>query len=302
MSNLPLSPRVVFSKKYGHFNILWSLVKWPVLNILLMKSRQYIASKKQLVVFSFDYIGHCINLEGVFEHRDLETFFEWIGQYKGVFDGLAIDIGANIGNHSLFFSDFFKKVLSFEPNPRTFKVLSINAEMASNITCFNLGISSSNREGNLNVSGTNMGGSFVSSSPTSNSQIIKLQTLDSLLDDSERIKLIKIDVEGHEYDALVGSEATIKKHNPMILFEQRETDFSAGKSKVVDLLKSYGYGRFAFIRTHPRAPDSLGFMIQGIFAVLAKLIMGESMRVVCQNDIEKGFYPFIIAIPDWIEV
>lgn len=297
MSNSPSSPRVVFSKKYGHFNVLWSLVKWPVLNILLMKSRQYIASKKQLVVFSFDYIGHCINLEGVFEHRDLETFFEWIGQYKGVFDGIAIDIGANIGNHSLFFSDFFRKVLSFEPNPRTFKVLSINSELASNITCFNLGISSSTREGNLNVSRTNMGGSFVSSSPTSNSLIINLQTLDSIVDDSEKIKLIKIDVEGHEYDALLGSEATIRKHNPMILFEQRENDFSDGRSKVVDLLKSYGYQRFAFIRTHPRAPQNIGFFFQGIYGVLGKLIFGESMRVVCENDIGPGFYPFIIAIP-----
>ncbi len=301
MSNLPSSPRVIFSKKYGHVNILWSLVKWPILNILLRKSREYVVNKKQLVVFSFDYIGHCINLEGIFENKDLETVFDWLKQYKGSFDGTAIDIGANIGNHSLYFSDFYNKVVSFEPNMRTFKVLALNVELAKNIECYNFGISSSNGNAEMHVNKTNMGGSFISTDPSLTSQSITLQTLDSVIDDSEVIKLLKVDVEGHDYDALLGSENTIKRNMPVILFEQHDEDFVNGESKVIELLKSYGYSQFAIVQTHPRVPSYFGFALQGIYALVGKLIFGESMRIIRMTNFAPALYRHIIAIPDWMD-
>ena len=44
-------------------------------------------------------------------------------------NGIAIDVGANIGNHSIFFSKFFKKVYSFEPQESVFKLLENNVNM-----------------------------------------------------------------------------------------------------------------------------------------------------------------------------
>ena len=43
----------------------------------------------------------------------------------------ALDIGANIGNHSVFLSKFFKKIHSFEPNPKTYDVLSLNSKYSN---------------------------------------------------------------------------------------------------------------------------------------------------------------------------
>ena len=51
----------------------------------------------------------------------------WL-KFLSYFNGTVLDIGANIGNHSLFFSNYFYKVLSFEPHPKIFKVLAINTE------------------------------------------------------------------------------------------------------------------------------------------------------------------------------
>ena len=33
--------------------------------------------------------------------------------------GTVLDVGANMGNHTIFFSRFFKRVISFEPVPAT---------------------------------------------------------------------------------------------------------------------------------------------------------------------------------------
>ena len=60
---------------------------------------------------------------------------------KNIFNSTMLDIGANIGNHSLFFSNYFAKCISFEPNPRTFSVLEINSRLVENIIPMNIGLS-----------------------------------------------------------------------------------------------------------------------------------------------------------------
>src|SRR5262249_31098554 len=40
---------------------------------------------------------------------------------------VALDVGANIGTHALFFSGLVDKVLAFEPNPAAFLVCQANA-------------------------------------------------------------------------------------------------------------------------------------------------------------------------------
>lgn len=37
--------------------------------------------------------------------------------------GIAIDVGACFGNHTLFFANIFDKVISFEPNKELFNIL-----------------------------------------------------------------------------------------------------------------------------------------------------------------------------------
>ena len=58
-----------------------------------------------------------------------------------------VDIGANIGNHSIAFSKISKKVYSFEAHPRTFEILKFNTDKYKNIKIFNIGIS--NKKGSL---------------------------------------------------------------------------------------------------------------------------------------------------------
>jgi FkbM family methyltransferase len=170
-------------------------------NLKLTKSRQ-------LIVFSQDFIGHHINISGFYEYYELSTLFDWLSQGKReVFDGIAVDIGANIGNHALYFSDFFREVHCFEPNPRTFKVLALNAELASNIKCFNVGISDAERIVRMDTPNDNVGAARVSDTAADLREGVTLTLLDTALVTDDRVRLIKVDVEGHEYQALLGGKA-----------------------------------------------------------------------------------------------
>lgn len=295
---------VLFVRNESRQSTLKALVQWPVSRVLRKASAQHIADRrKPLVVFAFDHIAHNINLKGVYEGKELDTFFDWIKRRnQGIFSGVALDIGANIGNHSLYFSDFFKQVYSFEPNPRTHKVLKINAELATNIQCFEVGLSDVSKQALMDVNPTNSGGATVTDTGSADAHSITLKSLDAMIADDQDIKLIKIDVEGHEFKALSGAEHVIRKNRPVILFEQHPHDFAEGRSNVIDLLRTFGYEKFAAIEEYPRASRGLGFLAGNILAVTRALVGGSSMQVVLKDRFETGFYPFIIAIPDWLDL
>ena len=112
---------------------------------ILSRAIKRAAKKSSLInlpiaTYANDYITHKIILDGWFEKRELyavEKFFSSMQLDKKI----CIDAGANIGNHSLFFSRIFERVFSFEPNKEVFKLLEINALSVSNITPLNLGLS-----------------------------------------------------------------------------------------------------------------------------------------------------------------
>lgn len=74
-----------------------------------------------------DTIGQSIVLNGLYEEEFLisfETIFRHLLEKFKL--QTFIDVGANIGNHALFFSQYFKEIIAFEPNPTALKLLDIN--------------------------------------------------------------------------------------------------------------------------------------------------------------------------------
>lgn len=262
----------------------------------------HLRTRRQLVTFAFDDVSQQINAHGVYERQELETFFAWAESIRpGLFrEATALDLGANIGNHSLFFADYFRQVHAFEPNDRTFKVLSLNAELVPNVRCHHVGLSDHAATAHFRVNPGNVGASRVVPSPESGTTLVELVTLDSAVSDIADIKLIKVDVEGHDFSALVGAKQTIASHKPIILFEQLAEDTASGESATVALLRSYGYGRFAVLRRHPRAPGSFPWPLRVLTAFLGRLLFGETMHIeTCDRD-PVGYQAMVIAIPDWV--
>ena len=291
--------RTIYKKMIKDKNFFEKLADHFVLRRLSKLSKKHVKNgKRQLVVFSFDHIAHRINVDGIFEKVELEAFFEWMHSVGVMFgNSTALDVGANIGNHALYFSDYFEKVYCFEPNQEVYRLLTLNAEQAGNLTCLNVGLSNENKKSYLNVKKTNIGASSVSKKSGNNSQEIELKSLDSLLI-KERIKLIKIDVEGHEYQVLSGAKNLILENQPIILFEQHNSDFVNGESKVVDLLIEYGYSKFATVRRHPYAYKVFG---KASGKNLLRSIFPESVKIKLCSKPDEGTYAFVAAIPVWLE-
>ena len=141
---------------------------------------------------------------------------------------IFMDIGANVGHHSIFLSKFASQVLAFEPYPKVnmqFKQ-QIAHNNISNIQIFETGLS--DRRETLNYyapTGNNEGiGSFDESSigkgNTSYGKL-ELQEGDQVIesDSWKDIKLIKIDVEGFEKKVIKGLSRTIEEERPVIVCE-----------------------------------------------------------------------------------
>lgn len=82
-------------------------------------------------VVNNDHIGKQILIDGFYERFFLENIINYLD--NSVFSNTMVDVGANIGNHSVFFSKYFNQIFSFEPQKRTFQILEMNCSNISNI-------------------------------------------------------------------------------------------------------------------------------------------------------------------------
>jgi FkbM family methyltransferase len=136
----------------------------------------------------------------------------------------AIDVGANIGNHTAFFSDWARDVVAIEPNPPVFARLKrfVDENGLSNVTPVQVGLS--DRNGALRLYATRDRSHLATLEPDSESAEpveVPIERGDDLLArlGATEIDLIKIDVEGHEHEVLAGLERTIATQRPVLVVE-----------------------------------------------------------------------------------
>ena len=144
---------------------------------------------------------------------------------------LCIDIGANVGNFSKYIlRNSNSKVLAFEPHKKSFKELKKLKKLYSNrIDIFNFGLSDKNKSLNLYYDKNNS--LWANFNPEVHkidylknnklTQKCKVKKLDEVYFKSknsykDKIKLIKIDTEGYEYEVLNGAQNLLKRINQNI--------------------------------------------------------------------------------------
>lgn len=250
----------------------------------------------QLAVFAFDHVGQAIALWGRYERDELDLLMAALAPQLGD-GGVCLDIGANIGNHSLFFADRFDEVLAFEPNPRTFGLLQFNAALRRNIICFNLGLSDAEGTARLTVPTENIGMATLHASAglggaTVDCELRCLDGLDMLA--QRRVAMIKIDVEGHESAVLRGAAALLARDRPVVVFEQTTDDIDGGTSPAIELLRRAGYARFWTIE-HCPASRWRGLNL------LRRALFGDRLRMVERDRFETRFHSMIVALPSAAE-
>ena len=242
-------------------------------------------------ILNNDYVSMDILIDGYYELKELKVLFGWL-KNKIKFNNV-VDVGAYLGNHSVYFSNYFKGVVSFEPNPYSYDLLKINTKQKKNIKIYNFGLSNKNSTEDFYNYEFNHGGSSVIKSKKTpyTKHRAKFCSFDKL-NFKKKIDLIKIDVEGNELNVLKGMKETIQKSSPIILFETQKKEIFNGTSAVINYLKSIEYNKFYSIENYPNTKvtifNKLAFYIKFIF-------FSRKKYIVERDKFESKFYTFIIA-------
>ena len=139
------------------------------------------------------------------------------------------DVGANVGNHSLFMAAQGLKVFAFEPFPPVRAELrrKFEANPGLPVCVFEFGMGDSDARLRFRPpSGANMGtGSFIDGTSDEGEQIeLQVRLGDAVFGELglPAIDILKIDVEGFECQVLAGLAGRLRSDRPVILFELSE--------------------------------------------------------------------------------
>ena len=137
----------------------------------------------------------------------------------------VIDVGANVGNHAVYFARFLapSNLRLFEPHPEAVEVLKDNLKLngVSNVDIEEVAVSKIVGRGSLRApKNKGHGAASLYKNDTGN---IVVTTLDQWSD--RAIDLVKIDVEGGELDVLLGGKNLLKNHRPHLLVEISDERF-----------------------------------------------------------------------------
>lgn len=256
--------------------------------------------RHRMAVYAHDWIGIGIYLEGVYERLQLESLVALVDALTCVDRSRirVLDVGANIGNHALFFAQHFGSVLAFEPHPEHFQLLAFNARPYPNLQVFNFGLGAETGTAILSDHLLNSGGaSMVYSSDTGPAVQVDVRALDESGVELGDCGLIKLDVEGMEHAVLLGARRTLAHHQPIVVLEQLRSDFASedGRSPAIRLLESLGY-TFVWLEGSGERPLTLWARVK--MGVSYLFHRGIRHRWLTDQQVPVGTYSMLVALPE----
>jgi len=151
----------------------------------------------------------------VWEKKIVKLFKEHVSK-----DDVVLDVGTYIALHTIELSKLAKHVISFEPQPLVSACVkkTLNAMEIKNVDHYHMALGNetgwthihTNGDGDASIRG-------IRDAKFCQSFKCKIDRLDNIV--KEKVKLIKIDVEGSEFQVLAGAIGLIEEHKPIIIIE-----------------------------------------------------------------------------------
>lgn len=139
--------------------------------------------------------------------------------------GVIVDVGAADGKFSSYLANHFplSHVYSYEPHPYSYKVASCALKRYSNSTILNVALGSNPSKACLFETDNLVSSSLLRPHEDvdfsySTSHEVEVVTLDSQIQPCERVKILKLDVQGFELSVLEGSVDVLRRTD-LILIE-----------------------------------------------------------------------------------
>lgn len=155
-------------------------------------------------------------------------------------DGMVyLDCGANIGNHTVFFTRVAKakKVFAFEGHPRTYGILEKNVALNSLEDCvntYNCVLGEENGRAKIqHEEPTNIGGTSFCEDASGNMPMVCIDDMTW----TDSVDFVKMDVEGFEEQVLRGMKNLLRRDKPVLWVEI----FPDKYQRVAGFLQEIGY-------------------------------------------------------------
>lgn len=197
------------------------------------------------IFYKFNKLLYNLSLKGLgilnFESDKISGEEHFVKHHiSNIEKGVIFDVGANVGTYSKLLRESNQniEIYSFEPHPVTYQRLLENIENMD-VKTFNVGVGSMLGTLNLYDYADNDGSSHASLYKEVIEEIHKVQTVEHEVKiitltafanehEIERVKLLKIDTEGHEMEVLKGFEQLIMENKvDLIHFEFNEMNVAS---------------------------------------------------------------------------
>jgi FkbM family methyltransferase len=187
------------------------------------------------VLNEWDYIQKH-HLRGEFYEREELDLIS-----RHVHGGTLVDVGANVGNHTVYMLRFLgvERAIAFEPNPVAAEILAVNVALnglSTRVEHRLVGLSDRRSKAHLVAPGhKDLGSTRVSHSTDETGADCVVMPGDEALADLRQASLIKIDTEAMELEVLRGLEATLTRLRPKVFVEVDDANSSAFLSMTATL-------------------------------------------------------------------
>tara|TARA_B100000989_G_C19474442_1_gene442239 strand:- start:231 stop:1043 length:813 start_codon:yes stop_codon:yes gene_type:complete len=223
-----------------------------------------------------EHLGQAIIKDGSYESGVIKSVKEFVSKKNQQNSDIhLVDVGANIGTHTVGFADIYKSAVSYEPNPIISNLLEVNISInkIKNVTVRKIALSDIRQNMILNVPQENHGNASLQKMHSDESFELQTSTIDNELlgkYSSGNLILLKIDVEGHELEVIKGGKEFLLKHNVIIVLEHTK---SHKTEKLYNLLEDIDYKAKYQVDT-PRFSTNPLYRLMSLFGLLREEIEG----------------------------
>jgi FkbM family methyltransferase len=230
----------------GHF--VWRHTPWLWLRkiffaaFLCMVRGRRVTTTVENITFDLD-LGEMIDVGILLEQfeRDVVQIIDRVCKPGW----MVLDVGANIGAHCLRFANAVEQdgmVYAFEPTQYAFNKLMRNLSLNSfeNVKPYQLVLSNENVERGT----VRCRSSWRTDGKTVNEEtVVEFMRIDDWASRErvEKVDLMKVDVDGAEFNVLDGGRRLLRKCLPIVLIEVGEYHFSDMKQNPLQILSELGY-------------------------------------------------------------